>query len=210
MSLFPFYIESHCPHLTTAALNCMVSRKARYDTSSCLNSSNGTCPVGPSRAVFHASQAALKALGNLSTLNVSLGLRTSSVVILFTMAVLNLSMSSTNDSSNSLECTTPISSRIISPKMLMTISFISTSLSLTSKSLISAIFVVCHQNDPRIRSVRSLYTRFRLIWIPCNLIGQRASRLDAVPRTWVEDDDDLWHPTPSNAPVIGGTMAPSH
>ena len=178
MSLFFLYIESHCPHLTTGDLNCTVSRKARYDTSSCLNSSNGTCPVGPSRAVFHASQAALKALGNLSTLNVSLGLRTSSVVILFTMAVLNLSISSSNDSLNSLEYAPFISLRIISTKMLTTISFISTSLSLTSKSLFSSIFVVCHQNDPRIRSVRPLYTPFRIFTSGLALFGSRRKSRD--------------------------------
>ena len=33
----------------------------------------------------------------------------------------------------------------------------------------------------------------------------RASRLDAVPRTWAEDDDDLWHPKPSNVPANGDT-----
>ena len=40
----------------------------------------------------------LKSAGNLSTLNVSNGFRASSTVILFTMAVLNLSTSSSNDS----------------------------------------------------------------------------------------------------------------
>ena len=38
----------------------------------------------------------------------------------------------------------------------------------------------------------------------------RSSHLNAVPRTWAEDDDDLWHPKPSNVPAIGGTMATSH
>ena len=35
----------------------------------------------------------------------------------------------------------------------------------------------------------------------------RSSHLDVVPRTWAEDDDDLWHPKPSNAPANGGTKA---
>ena len=42
---------------------------------------------------------------------------------------------------------------------------------------------------------------FYLTWSYIATIGQkkvstitRSSRLDVVPRTWVEDDDDLWHP----------------
>ena len=68
----------------------MVSRKARYDTSSCLCSSNCACPV-ESPPVFHAFQASRKALGNLPTQNVCCGFRKPSSVVLLTMAVLNLS-----------------------------------------------------------------------------------------------------------------------
>ena len=67
----------------------------------------------------------------------------------------------------------------------------------------------------------SLYTKSSRHFLPYTVMNRRdwsdlqkvkvritrTSRLDAVLRTWAADDDDLWHPTPSNGLAIGGTMA---